>query len=397
MNKKITIIIFITLISLLSTGCWNYRELSDIAIITGVGIDKEDNDYKVSLLISNTTDSVSSSEIGAKATIITGKGSNINEAFDDARLKSSKDIYVGHISLLLISEEIARDGIYDIIDPVFRDPESIKKVNLVIIKNTTSNDVLKILSPLDMYPSQNIILNIENTILTVGTSYNTHVSDFIYRIINYGIDNIVPTIIVEGETEEDNSIDQLKKTEIEKYIKIDDLALFREYKLIDYANTNESKAINVISNKATNVTITTKCYKDLDKYIVIKLNDPKTKIDFNIKNNKIKYTFNIKTDALISETNCKLELRDEEVMKNITNYARSELYEIVKKTIKKTQNINTDVLGLGNLIYKKDFKYWHKIKDNWREIYPNIEFTIKIDLNISEKGALQTTIKEEDK
>lgn len=397
MNKKITIIIFITFISLLSTGCWNYRELSDIAIITGVGIDKEDSNYKVSLLISNTSDSISSSEVSAKATIITGKGNNISEAFDDARLKSSKDIYVGHISLLLISEEIAKDGIYDIIDSIFRDPESIKKINLAIVKNTTSNDTLKVLSPLDMFPSQNIILNIENTILTVGTSYNTYVSDFIYKIVNYGIDNIVPTIIVEGETAKENSIDQLKETEIKKYIKIDDLALFREYKLVDYANTMESKIINIINNKATNVTITTKCYKNLDKYIVVKLSDPKTKIDLKIDDNKIKYTFNIKTDALISETNCELELRDEEVIKNITNYTKSELYGTIKKTIKKIQDINTDVLGLGNLIYKKNYEYWYKIKDNWQDIYPKVEFDIKIDLNISEKGSLQTTIKEEDK
>ena len=40
--KKIILIIFIVLL----TGCYDYRELNDIAIISGVGISKEDNEYK---------------------------------------------------------------------------------------------------------------------------------------------------------------------------------------------------------------------------------------------------------------------------------------------------------------------------------------------------------------
>lgn len=35
------------------TGCWNYRELSDLSISTGISIDKEGDEYKVGMLISN--------------------------------------------------------------------------------------------------------------------------------------------------------------------------------------------------------------------------------------------------------------------------------------------------------------------------------------------------------
>ena len=48
--KKI-LIIYVLLFYL--TGCWNYRELNDYAIVTGMAIDYADNKYEVSLLFSS--------------------------------------------------------------------------------------------------------------------------------------------------------------------------------------------------------------------------------------------------------------------------------------------------------------------------------------------------------
>src|SRR5574344_1308939 len=135
MNKKILFIVILGLVSICMTGCWNYYELSDIAIITGIGIDKVDDEYKVSLLVANTTDSSSDNNSKAKATVINGKGKNITEAVNDIREKSSKEIYTGHLSLLLIDEKIAKESIYDIIDPFFRDPEATKRILFVIAKD----------------------------------------------------------------------------------------------------------------------------------------------------------------------------------------------------------------------------------------------------------------------
>ena len=48
--KKILIIISVIL---LTSGCYNYQELNDYAIATGMAIDYEDEQYEVSMLISN--------------------------------------------------------------------------------------------------------------------------------------------------------------------------------------------------------------------------------------------------------------------------------------------------------------------------------------------------------
>ena len=44
----------ILLLSLLISGCYDYREINDLAIVSAIGIDKNENEYKVIAQIVNT-------------------------------------------------------------------------------------------------------------------------------------------------------------------------------------------------------------------------------------------------------------------------------------------------------------------------------------------------------
>ena len=78
MIKKFILIIVVFSISLFSTGCWNYYELSYLAIITSIGIDKVDDNFKISLIIANTSGESSGNETQTKTTILTGTGKTMS-------------------------------------------------------------------------------------------------------------------------------------------------------------------------------------------------------------------------------------------------------------------------------------------------------------------------------
>ena len=96
-------IIVFTLLFLLC-GCYDYKELNDYSIVTGIAIDKSNDKYEVSVLISNS--SKSSTETDSKESnvvVYTGKGTSLYEAFKDIGLISPKEIYIGSFSILIIS------------------------------------------------------------------------------------------------------------------------------------------------------------------------------------------------------------------------------------------------------------------------------------------------------
>ena len=66
--------------------------------------------------------------------VYTGKGTSLYEAFKDIGLISPKEIYIGSFSILIISEDIAKEGIDDVVDLFLRYPSSRKSFYVIISK-----------------------------------------------------------------------------------------------------------------------------------------------------------------------------------------------------------------------------------------------------------------------
>ena len=117
-------------------GCWNYKELDDYSIINGIAIDKNEDNYEVSVLISNASKSSGESPDASesKSVVYSGKGNSIFKALKDISLISPKELYLDHFSILILSEEIAKEGIYNIADFFLRYPNARKDFSIAIAK-----------------------------------------------------------------------------------------------------------------------------------------------------------------------------------------------------------------------------------------------------------------------
>ena len=102
MKKLLIIVVCLLLIS----GCYDYRELNDMSVVDGIYIDYEDNKYNVRLEIVKSNKGKDGNEI--KNEILSGKDKNISKAFTKAIGKSVKEVYLGHVSLLVVSNNLAK-------------------------------------------------------------------------------------------------------------------------------------------------------------------------------------------------------------------------------------------------------------------------------------------------
>ena len=109
--------LFIFCCFFLLTGCWNYQELNEYAIVTGMAVDIKDNKYEVSFLIANGN---KSEQEQTKTSLISGEGETIYNAIKDISLSSPKELYVSHLSVVIISEEVASKGISNLLDYLLR-------------------------------------------------------------------------------------------------------------------------------------------------------------------------------------------------------------------------------------------------------------------------------------
>lgn len=378
--KKILLILFFMF---LLTGCWNYQELNDYAIVTGMAIDYEDNEYEVSLLIANGN---KKNDEEAQIIVSSEKGKTIYEAIKNISLSTPKELYISHLSVIVLSEEIAKLGVNPVLDFLLRDPQSHQNFYLVVAKNSKAKDNLSILAPLADYPSQNITSNIKVTEKLQGRITNASFNQFVSKILQKGNNPIVNSLILIGDEEKGTSKEEQEKSVISAYTKLDTIGLFKNDKLVGWATIDESIGINMLLGDVEIAYLTLPCEENN-----VVVTSTKYKVKNDVKKNKIKV--NIEANGTINEVGCSINLEDPKTIKIYEKKAEEKMIEYTKKAIAKAKKLKTDIFGYGNMIYKKYPNYFNNIED-WDQEFTNLKIDVNVKLQLSNKGSLEQTIGE---
>ena len=378
------IILSMSLIIMMS-GCWNYNELNNYSIATGMAIDYKDDKYIVSFLISNGKREISSSNKSTyHSTLYSGEGITIYEAIKNIELISTKQLYIGHLTSIVISEEVARRGLYDSLEYLLEDFSSKKNFYVVLAKGSSAKDILSITNPLTDFSSESISDNIEASNKLQGNIIAKTYNDVIYDLVNDGIDTAISSYVIVGDTKKGVTDKNLNSVELRAYIKLDDLGIFKGDKLVAWADKEKSMGINIINNNVDDIYINIDCDSG---YIVVTANNLKTEKEISkgsIKSNTI-------GSATIKEITCNINLEDENNIKKLKIKVDNKIKDIIKDGYMFARDNGSDIFGLGLTLYRNHPLYYKNI--DWYDNYLKIEPEINVDINIENNGTLKNTMR----
>lgn len=393
--KRIKILVILVILSFVTTGCWNYHELNDLAITTGIAIDVKDEKYRISYMIANAKKSQGeANKQEASSVVYSGEGESISSAYMDLNSKNPKIPYISHLEVIVISEEAAKKGVINIIDFLMRNPESRKEFFIVLSKNTTASSILETLSPLESFPSQNLANNIVSNQEDQSTIIVEQYSDFVSKLLKDGIHPVLSGVEIEGDAEAGKEQASLESSTPSSTIKIDTIGIFKEDTLVGWADHDETVGINILNNEVGSVLLESKCD---DKYMAATLTNIKTSTDIKFEKNKPKLQLEVIAEGALVEINCKKDIEQTEVINELKDKFQESLKTMLTKSIIMAQKkYNSDIFGYGDMIHKNNFKKWNEIKDIWDdELFSNLDFDIKVDISLSSKGSFNQTILEE--
>ena len=374
--KKIIISIFILMVS----GCWNYNELNNYSITTGMAIDYEDDKYIVSFLISNGKLEDDSSY---HTTLYSEKGDTIYEAIKNIELILPKQLYIGHLTCVIVSESVARKGMYESLEYLLEDDSSKKDFYVVLAKGNSAKDVLSITNPMADYSNESISDNIEASNKLQGNIISKTFSDVIYDLVNNGVDTAINSYIIVGDVNKGVSLDTLNSTQASAYIKLDDLGIFKGDKLVAWASKDESMGINIINNDVDNFYVNTDCNNG---HIVVSINELKT------KRNIIKDSINISTKGMgsIKEITCDIDLTNDKNLNDLKIKVNNKVKDIIRDGYLFARDNGSDVFGLGLSLYRSNPKYYNSI--DWYDFYLTLDPKIDVDIDIELNNTLKQNI-----
>lgn len=380
--KKLKLIIIFILVFLL-TGCGDYRELTNMSIVSAMGLDKIDDNYELTVQILDSK-LQPASETGAASpeiVVYSATGKTIHETLRNAILQAPKKLYIGHVETVIISEEAAYENVSAFFDFILRDSEASKDFNVLIAKDYSIKEIMDILTPIETIPAENLASSIENASMSEGSIINIPFDKFVANVLEKGIDAVSPIVTIINTNSYNEKIDPDKRL-----ILGEGLAIFKDYKLLGYINKNSSIGYNLLKEGVSSNVISYKC-SDKD-YAAIELIDNKTDFTFDVNTNTIK--INSKIDAALSELNCDMSLEEEKDVKYLEKLAKNKVEGIFNETLDDAKKYyESDFLGIGLYIYRNNYKYYKKNVNNIGNIIKNMKKDINVEVDIIQKGSIK--------
>ena len=387
MKKLLLILITLTFL----TGCYNYRELNDLAIVTAISISKEKDNYNIAVQVVNPKkDQDTSSSNEPDFIVYKSKGETLQAAFESLVKESPKRMYKTQMQILIIDEKMAKNNIKEVFEYLARNPEIRNEFNVLIGK---SDNILETLTPLDNLSSQNILDSLKASSKYLGNTNLLTFNELLSDYQNEKTEMAIPVIKLTSQKNKDdkNTEKILEKTTTTPAIVLDNISIFKDNKLIGYLSTKETVSYNFINN---NITLTNikKDYPN-NKYIAYKILKSKSKLEVTPKKHTI--TLTIKGNAEINEATYNIDLSKEKNIKKLEKSLNKRLEKMITSSFNSTRKkYNSDIYGFEDLYYKKDPKYYNKIKKDWdSKEFQKIKLKVKSNIKIVEQGNILGKIK----
>lgn len=368
-------------------GCWNRRELNDLAIALAVGIDKQGERYRVSVQI------VNPQEIAARmggsdnspVTLYEETGQTLFECLRRMTTSAPRKVYMSHLRILVISEEVASEGIRNILDFFARDHELRTDFYVIVARGTEAKQVLGIMQPLEKVPANHMYKMLETSEQVWAPSKGVFLDELMNDLMSNGKEAALTGVRVIGNVRAGSVVDNLKTAVANAHIQYSNIGVFRGDKLVGWLTEEESKAFNYISGNVKSTIGVLPCPDGGVLNVEVIRADAKMKGE--VINGKPKVELAIRIEENIGEVACKIDLTKMETTYQLERLAEKNVRTFIEQTIQKTQSrYRADIFGFGEAIHRDDPNAWKKLQSKWENEFPKLAVSVRVTVELRRTG-----------
>jgi len=333
------------------TGCWDVTEPQRMYYVNAVGVDYEDNQYKVYLQIINFADVAKSDQPSgnvAPAEVGFAEGKTVEEAIYKLYRSSDQEIFWGHMRYLLFTERaMENERSIPVIDTFIRFRETryhiwvysttdpIKDVMLItpILRNSLTSS--KLSNPVNTTQQESFIepQNLRN--LIIGLNEPSHEVSIPYVSIMKDWE----TMDEEVEETTFSGVGILSKDGFKGFIK-----------------NSAAKGNQWMHNETSRGEVTFKLEGGERDYLTADLDKLDVKVKPVIKNNQV--TFDITIHLRATLNGFKGEINSDEVRANIIKEVKKQILTTYEEGLK----LDVDIYRFSEYLYRSNVKTWKKLE-----------------------------------
>ncbi|MBO0999655.1 Ger(x)C family spore germination protein [Bacillus sp. SD075] len=374
------IILLIIPFLFLVTGCWSSQELDKSAFVQGIGLNKSEDQLRISVEIIKAagTGEQSGGEGGGgngQSILLERDADSIIQGARGLIKDAKRRLYFDHARLWVIGEDLAKEDFISFLDESRRD-QMFRLNSYLFITEKNPIDILSNSTLYEDLSSAEIVSALEQT--QFNAEFTAVKMYEFYKLIEGPIPNAYLPII------------QTKKEKDKAITSIDGTAVIRTNKMVGKLNTLETVGLNILLNQVKGGD-TTISLNDKEK-VSIEIRKSETQIRPTLDGNQLKAHLKIEIEGTLADNTTKSNV-NEKWIKKVEKEISNNTEKYLRLTLNKLQNeLKTDISGIGLETYRKYPKQWGNIQSEWNEIFSDADISIEVHTNITHQGLIKKSV-----
>jgi spore germination protein KC len=367
---------------LLLSGCWDRREINDVAFVVASAVDREGKQYRATLQIA----------LPGQMGRVGGKGggggtagrrpylidsvvaSSVREANDRQQKALSRQLYFAHRRVFLLGEETARTGIESVVDVLARVPQN-RLSSYVLVTEGPARDVLAADAPMEQFPAE-----MAREMAIAASSSPQTLKTVVEALIAEGRDPFTPLIGI-------RRTDPGPSREPETLLELKGLAVFRGDRLAGFLK--EKRAMGMLwalgQTRAPTLEFPS---PSGDGFMSVQFREQTAAMTPTVQGERITVHLVLRARGTLVENNSRYALGSDRNLARFEENVNREVASMVTETVKQLQALGSDPLGIGDLVHRRYPQVWHRIGRNWETRYPEVKFVVESRVRLINPGAL---------
>jgi spore germination protein KC len=393
--NKVLLAFLLVVFSLTSTGCLGKQEINDLALVMAVGLDtgKKPGTVMLTAQIARPADArgqtgAPSGGTGEPIWSATAEGKSVFEAVRNLGRYSSRRVFWAHNFVIIIGEDLARQGIGEIVDFFTRNHELRMRTWVVVAKGKASQ-LVSTQTGLEVIPGEAI----DNLFRYSEIISSAPRSDMRTLQAAYLSDSTHPTLAKVQIRSREISNKKPGQFGSIKQVELAGAAVFNKDKMVGWLTPEETRGMLWFTEKVESGVVTLPCSENAKKNTTLELKQQKFKVTPSYKNGTPSFDVQATSYADLVESGCESQDETALIQKlegKLQQRLRAEIQGVVNKA-QKTYKV--DFLNLGKVFQNTYPIEWRSLRQTWMEDFPKAKVNVHVTVHINSTVLLKRMTK----
>ncbi|GGE15308.1 spore germination protein KC [Marinithermofilum abyssi] len=356
-------------------GCWDRKELNEIALIRAVGIDRtEDGQIEVTILQAIPVRAGTGGEGGgggggggggSQQMVLSARGITIPEAKAKLQEKMGRRIFTGHQELVVLGKRLAKTGIREALDFFARFP-GFRKDAFLFVTESSPKEIFETVAPGEPTATETLYKMVK-----LERAVDITIMRVLQEVSGDAEAAVIPVVMKVNDTT----------------LALDGAAVFRGDKMVDHLDRKAAEGLLWIRNEFISRIINTRLPGERG-YVSLEVTRSETELIPKIEGKKRRILLKVTAEDDVHFNGTRLSLYNPSVVDRIARPMERILRDRIRRTVKKVQKKSrADVLGFARAFHREYPEEWAKMKDHWNEqVFPRLDVDIQVRVHIRRPG-----------